>query len=590
MQSASIKYIGIPFGINYSKIPYLASGGVSLKTKYVSEDRNGARSFISGVLLLSFSTVIVKIIGLAFKIPMLSFLGAEGMGYFNSAYEIYALLCIISTAGLPVALSMLVSSARAENDALRVRSVYRSAKYIFCAIGLCASLLMIIFARSLAEFIGNADAYLCIIAIAPALLSVCLSSAVRGYCQGFEYMTPTAISQLIEAVGKLAFGILFSLVAIKKGYPSFAVAAFAVSGISVGAFVSLVYLVAVKRIKRPEKSLEGCCRSINVYHHKNSARELIAIALPITLGSAVIGLTRIIDTALIMRRLGEMGLSVARSNEIYGSYTTLAIPVFGLIPALITPISMALVPQLSAFRQNGDTEGERSVIENSFRLTVLLAMPASFGLTLFSKPVLEVLFSGQTEAISIAAPLLAALGPSVLFSCLITTTNAILQSYRHVCLPIVSMGVGVVAKLVGTYFLLRVDGISVLGAPIGSLLCNVTVVVINLCFMRAHTSERLKASEILFKPLLVSVVSVGGAYLLYAYMQSYFGAILLPFVFAVMLAALMYIGLSFLIGSLSKKDIMLLPYGEKIICFIDSRKNKKIKISAKINNEEDKRR
>ncbi len=559
-----------------------------LRVKNKIEDSKGAHRFMSGVLLLSLSTVIVKIIGLAFKIPMLSFLGAEGMGYFNSAYEIYALLCVISTAGLPVALSMLISTARANDDARRVRRIYRSARLILGVFGACGTALMIFFSHELAEFIGNSEAYLSMMAIAPALLLVCLSSAIRGYCQGFEYMVPTALSQLIEALGKLVFGIIFSVVAISKGHPIWVVAAFAVFGISVGSFASLLYLWVAKNLKRPERSLSTLL-PCGDERERSFIGELISIALPITLGSALLGLTRIIDMALIMRKLQELGASVAESNTVYGSYTTLAIPVFSLIPALITPISMALVPQLSAFAHKGDIEGEQTVIDNSVRLTVLLSMPASFGLTLFSRPILELLFAGQTEAIDISAPLLAILGSAVIFSCLVTTTNAILQSYRHVCLPIVSMSIGVLVKLVSTYFLLGMENVGVLGAPIGSLLCNITVAFINLCFMRVYTNASLKPSNVLFKPLIASCISVGGAFALYICLERYTDSLILSFCAALLFALLTYIWLSFMTGSLTKKDIMLFPFGERIVSFAEIRKNKGFAVSEEINDGGDKK-
>ena len=215
-----------------------------------------ARSFISGVLLLSLSTVAVKVIGLAFKIPMLSLLGTDGMGYFNSAYEIYALLCVVATAGLPTALSMLVSSARARGEGERIRKTFRSALALFTAIGMIGSAVMVLFSQKLAEAIGNPDARLSIVAIAPTLLIICISSAIRGYAQGFEYMSPTALSQLMEAAGKLAFGVIFARLALERGLELPTVAACAVAGIGVGAVISLVYLLAAmgsKKIKRQLK-------------------------------------------------------------------------------------------------------------------------------------------------------------------------------------------------------------------------------------------------------------------------------------------------------------------------------------------------
>ena len=169
--------------------------------------RSHSSGFFSGVLVLSISTLVVKVIGLAYKIPMLSLLGAEGMGYFNSAYEIYALLCVISTAGLPTALSMLISSYKERNLYGNVRRVYKNALSVFLAFGIFGTALLIGLAPVISDIIENENVVYCIVAIAPALLCVCLSSAIRGYFQGFGNMLPTALSQLIEAVLKLVLGI-----------------------------------------------------------------------------------------------------------------------------------------------------------------------------------------------------------------------------------------------------------------------------------------------------------------------------------------------------------------------------------------------
>jgi stage V sporulation protein B len=539
-----------------------------LNIKNKKDERGRERSFFSGVFLLSMSTVIVKLLGLGFKIPMLSFLGTEGMGYFNSAYEIYAMLCTVATAGLPVALSILVASSRAEGDLCAVERVYRYAHRVFLVFGVSASTLMIVFSEELASLIGNPDAKQCIIAIAPTLLFICIAGAIRGYCQGFEYMTPTAVSQLIEAIGKLVLGIFLASFAIKRGYSLPTVSAFAVLGISIGSLFSLLYLWLVKRLKP--------LATRDVYSGEESAKtgrlrsgemlmRLLRIAIPITLGSAVIGLTRIIDMTLIMHRLGDVGIDAARRNEIYGAYTTLALPVFSLIPALIAPVSVALVPQLSAFSQSKDKNGEATVLENSIRLTVILALPAALGLTAFARPILELIFHGQSEAIDISAPLLSALGGSVLFSCLMTTTNAILQAYKRPGLPIISMTVGVAVKLISSYALMGVERIGVMGAPLGSLLCNICVTLINLAFVFARSPEGIDAWRLFFKPLAAAVLSVGGAFALYAYLCKIISDGASPFAIALAVAVLLYLLLSLLMGSITTNDISLLPFGDRLV-------------------------
>ena len=168
-----------------------------------SDSKHYGKQFFSGVAALAISTFIVKVIGLFYKIPMMAYLGAEGMGYFNSAYDIYSLFFVISTTGIPVAISILVSENMAQRRMRNVKRIFTISIYILGAIGLIGTLAMGLFHRQLAQLINNEGATLCILAISPTVLMICISSAVRGYFQGNQNMIPTAVSQVIEALGKL---------------------------------------------------------------------------------------------------------------------------------------------------------------------------------------------------------------------------------------------------------------------------------------------------------------------------------------------------------------------------------------------------
>ena len=198
------------------------------------------KTFLSGVFLLSVSTILVKIVGLLYKIPMLSYLGAEGMGYFNSAYEIYAFFCVVATAGLPVALSVLISAALAKGETTRVKRLYRVALVAFLVIGLVGSIFMAAFAGKFCKLIRSENARLSILSISPTVFLICISSALRGYFQGYGKMAQTAISQLIEALGKLCFGLLLARAALLAGRPTHQVAAAAGAGLTRGTLSSLL--------------------------------------------------------------------------------------------------------------------------------------------------------------------------------------------------------------------------------------------------------------------------------------------------------------------------------------------------------------
>ena len=192
--------------------------GLLANVKKEEESLNGceikengkAYGLFSGFFILTLSTVTVKIIGLIYKIPILGLLGSEGMGYFNSAYEIYALFCIISTAGLPVAMSVMISG-RGEASA---NVIFRVALRIFLLLGVVGCAIMLAFAAPFAYFLKNENAALCIFVIAPTVLFVCICGAYRGYFQGLGSMKQTAISQIIEACAKLILGLAFAYIAL----------------------------------------------------------------------------------------------------------------------------------------------------------------------------------------------------------------------------------------------------------------------------------------------------------------------------------------------------------------------------------------
>ena len=529
--------------------------------------KNG-KGFVSGVLMLSLSTFIVKVIGLAYKIPMMSLLGAQGMGYFNSAYEIYALLCVISTAGLPVALSILISADAEGGRWRRIERIYRTAMTLFGIIGGAGSLFMLLFAERISAFIENTNAAGCIIAIAPALLFVCVASAVRGYFQGLCRMTPTAVSQLIEAMGKLILGVSFARLAIDRGYGIPVASAFAVVGLSLGTLLSAVYLLILKAIsnKRLSKEIQDSCGVGEL----NILGTLVRIAVPITLSSAVLGVTRVIDMALIMRRLQDIGYTSVGANSVYGAYTTLAVPIFGLVPSLITPISLALVPRLSSAIEKGSAAAQSEVVSSSLRMTVLLSMPASVGVAVYSRPILELLFSSQREAIDTSAPLLSLLGISILFSCVITTANAILQSYRQTSKPIISMALGALVKVVSAYLLIGVPSIGVWGAPISTLLCNITVTAIDVYYICKYVPRIESMVDLYARPLGASLAMMVISFAVFASISYLTEAGAVAFIAALLVAVAAYFVLSLLFGAVRREDILMLPFGEKIALIIEN--------------------
>ncbi len=499
---------------------------------------------------LTLSTVIVKIIGLIYKIPMLKLIGSVGMGYFNSAYEIYAAFCVISTSGLPVAMSLLISGTR---DGARRHKIFKVALFTFLVIGLVCMAMMLGLAYPFSKFLGSRETYVSLMCISPAILFICLSSAVRGYFQGLSQMKQTATSQVIEAVGKLTFGLFFAGVGIKLGLELPKTAGLAVLGLTFAEGIAVLYLFAAKG--RSVKVTDGGEGRI--------FRQLMRTTLPITFSASVLSITKLIDMTMIFKRLGSIGYGSNLINSIYGSYTTLAIPLFSLAPALTSSVAMSLIPALSSARERGDMLLQNQLANRAMKLTTLISAPMGVGLAMFSAPILELIFSGEDEAIRLSAPLLSILGASVFLSCFITVQNAILQAYGKPNLPIISMLVGSAMKTLVCYVAIGDPELNIYGIPMSTFACDVCISVINFYFLSKHTPLEYNFSDFLTKPYFCAIFACVGGFMLYEFTAGYFSTSSLHTLFGIGVSGLAYLLLLFVSRTLDKNEINILLLKEQ---------------------------
>ena len=255
-----------------------------------NKGKNALNMFFTGVLALTLANVLVKTVGLVLKIVLNTVVGSTGAGYYSSAYEIYAFLYVIATSGLPVAISITVSKRRAQGKLKEAKKIFNISMLLFLVIGTAFAVLMIVFSEKIATFISAPQTAVCIVAIAPTILFICLSSSLRGYFQGYQLMSPTGISQLLEALGKAGIGFLFAFYAKSQGYEPHIVAAYTVFGVTSGVFIGMVFLLIRKLFFKEKKFYDKEALLLQPPPEKTSKifGELIKIAVPITLSSCVL--------------------------------------------------------------------------------------------------------------------------------------------------------------------------------------------------------------------------------------------------------------------------------------------------------------
>jgi stage V sporulation protein B len=512
-------------------------------------------------MLLTASTLICKVIGLLFKIPIIGIVGIDGMAHFSAAYNIYMLLNSISAAGLPVALSILVSKNIAQGRVANASKTFGVSMSIFASLGIICSVVLYFGADAYSHAIGINEAATAVKAISPTLFFMCIASGIRGYFQGFKIMSPTAVSQLLESFGKLVLGISFAYFAVEANKVSCETAAAAVLGLSVGVLISLVYLI-ICLVAFNNKKNHLSVISDHTDSFGSIAKAMFYIALPITLSSCITSLTGVADTALITNRLIYGGLSKDVAVMLYSSYSNLAIPLFNLPPALITPISVSLIPSLTASVTEKNTALSTRIFASSVKLCNMLSLPAAAGLAVFSKPILMLIYPSESEACSFAAPLLSLLSVAIVFSCLVTVFNAVLQAYMKPILPILSMLLGAVVKIISEYFLVGSD-LGALGAPLSTIACTFTILVFDLLFVNIYTPHTIEYKPIV-KTFIAALVSVSLSAVLYHFMVFLGLNSALVLLSVIAFAMIFYAFLVLLMGIISRSDIHGLPFGNKI--------------------------
>ena len=524
-------------------------------------------------MILTAANLITKVIGLIFKIPLTNMLGDEGMGYFNTAYQIYTWLYMLSTAGLPVALSLMISEFNAQGRSRDSRRIFRLTLLIFSAVGLLGTTAMALFSKNIARFISADLSYLCITVISPALFCVCVSSAVRGYFQGHRNMLPTAVSEIIEAVCKMGIGITLGLYAINKGYPLYQVAAYAILGVTVGVALGAVFLAVTAAFssKNRQPYLAELAERRSEPEHISNGKLLkgfLKIAIPVMLSSSLLSMSSMLDTMIIIRRLKETGLAETAAVALYGNYTAYCVTLFNLPPVLIYPIVNTLIPSVSAAKASGNTAKVNLFVEKSLKLSALIALPCAAGLGVMSEPILKLIFSSE-ESASMAAPLLSVLAPSVFLIGIMAVTNAILQASKKLSYSVFSMLCGAAVKAALAYVLplvkIRGQYLNMYAAPLSTMAFYLTITALNIFFIIRQTDIRIPVFRIFLRPLVAAAfcaVSAAGSYALLIFSFGYHKLFTL---ISIGVAAAFYLLMLILLGGITKEDIGFLPKGDRIL-------------------------
>ena len=518
------------------------------------------QNFLQGTALLAMATAIVKVIGALYKIPLNAIIGEQGFGYFNTAYEIYNVLLMISTAGLPVAMSRMISQASSLRHYNQVRRVYATARGIFLGLGIAGALLMTVFCRQLAQFQNQPDAWAAIGCLGPCVLLICIMSTFRGYFQGQGNMLPTSVSQVLEAVVKLVVGILAAMALLRATNSVPLAAGGAILGVTASCLVSSLYLFTIFR--KSFRELPDSGETADSF--SATARGLLIIAVPITVGSAGLQILTMLETKIYMGRLLASGMTQSQSDTIRGIYG-MTQTIFNMPCAFITPITISIIPAITSQLTLLNYKEAKLTEESATRITGLIAMPCAIGLAVLAEPVTALLGRYSGDRLVLAASLLRVLAITIIFDAVVLVTTAIMQSHGHAGRPVINMLVGGVLKLLAVYILTGNPHIGILGTPIGTLICYFMISVLNLVSIRQLIPQTPAIVRNLVRSLLAALVMgifVWGAW----FGMKHLGISSRLLLCAAPIAAgvVVYFVAAVAMKAITREDCLLLPKGDKI--------------------------
>ncbi len=557
---------------------------------------NKNQSFILGAAILSFCLLVVKVIGMLYKVSLSRLYGEVGAGLLNNAYELYTPLFTLASAGFPIAVSRMVSENMSRGRYRDIRRIKAVAVPFFIISGVICFLLMILFSFFYVRIINAPDSFISMLVLAPAIFFGCLVSAYRGYYEGMRNMVPTSISEIVEAFVKLAVGYSFAYFVMNYGEKVFGITnkddllkysvAAAIFGITLGSFLSFMYIYLRFRIQGDGITKEMLKNSPHPKSKKETFHILLRTAIPIGLGALIMTAAGTVDSALIQRRIITMmsrnpdallkqyvGLI---SNEhvnkgvvhtyLWGCYGY-ALTIMNLVVTVTQAFGTTAMPNVTDAFTKGNKEYLKNSIETVMRVTFVFTLPAGLGLTVLADPILHVVY-GYSDGVTISVSILRLMGIAVIVFAAATPMCSMLQAVGRVDMPLKLYTVGMIIKVVANYIFCGIPQINVQGGSIGTLLCYTFVIIVSIYVLIKETGIVPNFKVALIKPLFASVICAAAAWAAYS-LSVRFMPIVAATIVAVIAACLFYGAFLLLLRAITKEDILMLPKGNKIVTVLE---------------------
>ena len=524
-------------------------------------ENSSGNKIVKGVAVIGIAGIIVKVIGAFFRIPLTNWMGGLGMSYYGVAYTIYSALVVLSTAGFPVAVSRLVSENNVKNNYGNAHKVFKVSFEIMLTIGVILAGVCFFGAEKFAELIKNPDAALSVKSIAPALLFVPLLSAFRGFFQGRQNMNPTAISEIIEQIFRVAIGLFLAKILLSRGLVESA--AGATFGASAGSFAGLMFMILVYFLHK--KIIKKQIEDGTDYYESSAtiAKKVLKVAIPIVIGAEIIPIMYTLDMSIIMRRLVATGWSEIEADRLYGLISGYCNSLINMPEFLIQAIAISLVPAIARANAIGDRTEVKNNVGIGYKLTTLIAFPSAVGMFALAKPILILLYPGQMDEAIEAAPTLMILTASMVFLAIYETSTGVLQAIGKQMIPVRNVAIGAVVRIITSFILVGIPSMNIKGAAVSASITYFIAFYLNEIYIKKYVGIKHDMVSVYGKPFAASAIMGICAFGAHKLLNGFLGNSMSTLI-AVMVGVIVYAAMVIAIKVVTSEELEMMPKGNKL--------------------------
>lgn len=551
------------------------------------DNKRKQQSFEYGAIILLCSTVLVKVIGAIFKIPLSNLIGDLGFGYFSSAYDLFTPIYTLAMAGLPIAVSRVVAENMATGNYRDVRQYLLITRRLFFITGFGGLAVMLVLIYPFVRITDpTGETIYSLFAIAPSLLFCCVMSTYRGYYEGLRNMYPTAVSDVTEALGKLILGFGFAYIVMKISGNVALAAAAAMLGITVGAIAAAGYLWFRFKLKGDgitETELNDAPAAIPI---KKATKILILIAIPVVLSSLANSVASLVDVSMVKWQLahimkthsGEIRsmyeASINDYNEYHKILTDKAIPTFlygirskaftiyNLIPTITSVLGVSALPVLASSWSAGNKKLVKQNIDSMIKFTALIAMPAGMGFIALPGGIMSLIYS-SAASVEIGAPMMRVYGFAAFFAGLAIPMTSMLQAIGKQVISLRNVAIGAVLKVIVNFIFVGIPLVNIKGAAVGTFVCYLFIFLSNLLSLIRYSGVVPSIKKVFVKPFIASLVCGAAAFLMSMLKETRIMTVL-----SILVAAVCYAVALVALNTFEENDILSLPNGEKLLSIL----------------------